>query len=107
MPEDFLRAGLETPDVCIGTDARFTPPRLAQIARERFERAGFSTALDYPYAGCYVPNAARSGEIDCASVMLEFNKRVYLDNAEKTVLPKIGEISALIREIAAEGIVDI
>lgn len=107
VPGDFLRAGTETPDVCIGTDARFTPPRLVQIVQEHFQNAGFSTALNYPYSGCYVPNAARSGEIECVSIMLEFNKRVYMGNTDNKYSPKIGEISSVIREIVAEGIVGI
>lgn len=106
VPRDFLCAGIETPDVCIGTDARFTPPRLAQLTQKRFQDAGFSTALNYPYSGCYVPNAALQSEIDCASIMLEFNKRVYMGDIEKKNAPMMGKISAIIREIVAEGIVD-
>ncbi len=107
VPGDFLRNGGETPDVCIGTDTHFTPPRLAQIAQEHFQKAGFTTVLNYPYSGCYVPNAALTGEIDCASIMLEFNKRIYMGNTEKKYSPMIGKISSIIREIVAEGIIDI
>ena len=107
VPRDFLRAGVETPDVCIGTDTRFTPPRLVQLTQKRFQDAGFSTALNYPYSGCYVPNAALQGEVDCASIMLEFNKRVYMGNIKEKYSPMIGKISSIIREIVAEGIVDV
>ncbi len=79
VPAAQLEAGRATPDVCIGTDTHFTPPELAAIVKDRFEEAGFTTAENYPYRGCLVPNYAMAGRGDCISVMLEFNKRVYLD----------------------------
>lgn len=73
VPKDFLREGRKTPEVCIGTNPHFTPPALAETAERRFREAGFTTARNYPYSGCLVPNAALSGEVDCIAVMLEFN----------------------------------
>ncbi len=102
VPEDFLRDGIETPDVCIGTDTRFTPPQLVQITRDHFEKAGYSTALNYPYEGCYVPNAVLTGSRDCVSIMLELNRRVYSDDRGLLIARKLEEIRKIIRQITAE-----
>ncbi len=102
VPKDFLRQGKRTPDVCIGADPRFTPLSLIQFARYRFEEAGFSTELNYPYNGCYVPCPAVSGKIDCLSIMLEFNKRTYLDLHGKLDDDK----ASMIRKVMERIIVD-
>ena len=102
VPQDFLVPGIETPDVCIGTDARFTPQMLSFIVSKRFEEAGFTTAENYPYSGCYIPNSARTGKSDCFSVMLEFNKRTYLDKDGNVDEDKAGSIRDAIRKIIVD-----
>jgi len=42
------------PAVCLGTDPYHTPAALLDTARPLFARCG-DTALDTPFAGCYVP----------------------------------------------------
>ena len=52
----------------------------AELRRETLVWAeGFVTARNFPYSGSLVPNAVLGQEIscDCASIMLEWNKRVY------------------------------
>ena len=105
VPASHLRPGHETPDVCIGTDERFTPPELRNVCARIFTEAGFSTAENDPYTGCLVPNAVfgGSGQCDCISVMLEFNKRCYL-RADGTSDPEILErIRSCIREAVSAG----
>ena len=104
VPADFLLPGRETPDVCIGTDPVFTPPWLCAAVKTRFEKAGFSTAENYPYSGCLIPNTVIAGNGDCISVMLEFHKRVYLDAAGKPDEKKTSRIRKVIEKIVAECI---
>ncbi len=80
VPKEFLKAGEAAPDVCIGTDPVFTPSKLVSIVQNRLEEAGLSTTLNYPYTGCYVPNAAMNGKGNCVSIMLEFHRRTYLED---------------------------
>ncbi len=61
VPKEFLKAGQPTPDVCIGTDPIHTPPKLLSIVRDRLEAAGLSAAINYPYQGCFVPDAVMQG----------------------------------------------
>ncbi len=102
VPRDFLLKGKSTPDICIGSDPRFTPLSLIQFARHRFEEAGFTIEQNYPYTGCYVPTSAVSGKSDCISIMLEFNKRTYLDANGKLDEDK----AAVIRKVMEKIIVD-
>ena len=101
VPKDFLREGTVTPDVCIGTDPRFTPPALAETAERHFRRAGFSTARNYPYAGCFVPNAVLAGEADGIAVMLEFHRRVYCDGGGTPIPEAAQRIARIVQELTA------
>ena len=73
-------AGRNMPDLCIGTDEKYTPPVLTKIVRSAFSAAGYSTDLNYPYTGTFVPHVVLDGgsDCDCVSIMLELNKRTYL-----------------------------
>ena len=104
VPADLLPEGVRTPDLCIGTDARFTLPELTEIVRKRFEQAGFTVGLNTPYAGCYVPNAVLSGacDTDLAAVMLEIHKRTYCDGEGRSVPEKLRGIELVIRQIVAD-----
>lgn len=104
VPEDFQLADAEMPDVCIGVDSVFTPEHLIASAEKNFRIAGFSTALNYPYSGCYIPNSVMSGEneSDFISVMIEINKRIYLDSEEDTDFKQIDIIQQAIRQIITE-----
>ncbi len=102
VPSDLLTRGKPTPDICIGTDPRFTPPHLIRSVRRRFEEAGFTTEQNYPYSGCYVPASAISGESDCLSVMLEFNRRVYLNEDGKPDGDRTAGIRRILERIIAD-----
>ncbi len=104
VPQEQLRAGVETPDVCIGTHSRFTPAALVETVENRLDEAGLSFALNYPYSGCLIPNTVLSGEegYDFIGVMLEFHKRTYCDENRKPIREKLSRHRELIRQIAAD-----
>ena len=102
VPTDFLEPGRRLPDVCIGADSKFTPLSLTVIAKYRFEEAGFSTDINYPYSGCYVPNSAQTGDSDCISVMFEFNKRIYLNESGEIDEKKRSSIQTVLEKIIAD-----
>jgi len=101
VPRDFMEEGHSTPDICIGADDQYTPPALVEIIQRRFQEAGFSTEVNYPYSGTFVPNAVLSGKrgCDCVSVMLEINKRIYCDQNGNSISKKLDEIQDIIRRI--------
>ena len=103
VPEDFLDGDRPLPEVCIGTDPRMTPVSLIVSVKTRLEEAGFTTAVDYPYTGCYIPESAAEGKSDCLPIMLQFNKRIYLDGNgevdEKKAAVIRGRIEKILRDI--------
>ena len=101
VPGAFLRGSVPTPDLCVGTDPRFTPPWLLENVVNRFTGAGLSVAVNYPYSGCFVPDAAMQGvmESDLICVMLEFHRRAYLDETGRKSAEKVCRIRRVIREI--------
>ena len=104
VPKAQLRPGLRTPDVCLGADERFTPEALVSAAEELLRRAGLSTARNYPYAGSMVPNAVLSGkaDCDCASLMLEWNKRVTCKKDGTPDAETLARIRALTLQLAEQ-----
>ena len=104
VPEDFLREGVRTPDLCIGADERYTPSGLMETVKRRFSEAGFTIAVNYPYCGCYIPNIVLSGRsiCDCISIMLEFHKRTYCDDRGRFVPKRLGVIREIIRQVIVD-----
>ena len=70
------------PDICIGTDDFHTPVHLAAEAVALFEKAGFRTAVNRPFAGAIVPIKYYCRDPAVASIMIEVNRGLYMD--EKT-----------------------
>lgn len=101
VPRDFLRSGMEPPDLCVGVDARFTPPGLVSDVVSGFQAIGLTVAVNYPYSGCYVPEAVMNGETCCdfSGIMLEFHRKVYLDSQDSLVQKKVEKIQDVIRQI--------
>lgn len=104
VPHDFLREGIPMPDLCIGTDERYTPPALTEIVQRRFAEAGFGMAVNYPYPGCFVPDCVMSGRSACdyIGIMLEFHRNAYLDVSGEPDPVKTERIRRVIRQIMAD-----
>ena len=102
LPEHLRkRAGGRIPDVCIGTDREYTPPELTACAERCAKEAGLSHMTDTPYCGTFVPNAVMKGNAGCdlISVMLEINKRVYLDGDGKVIDAKADLLREMVLRI--------
>ena len=104
LPPFARRTGPVTPDLCIGTDPRFTPPRLREIVRSRFTAAGFTTAENNPYSGLYIPECATQENSPCdfVGIMLEFHRRAYCNGQREAIRERIERIRSVIREIMAD-----
>jgi N-formylglutamate amidohydrolase len=66
-------------DICIGTDAFHTclPIRDAMVATA--EEEGYSVSVDAPFAGALVPLSSYRKDRRILSVMIEVNRRLYMD----------------------------
>jgi N-formylglutamate amidohydrolase len=66
-------------DFCIGTDAFHTAPELRKAFVEAFSTHGYSVAVDTPFSGSMVPASKYLVDARVQSIMVEVNRRLYLD----------------------------
>ena len=74
-----LDQSTERPDICIGADGFHTPERLRDRVCDEFEKLGYSTTVNKPFAGTIVPMAYYQKESCVMSIMVEVNRRLYMD----------------------------
>ena len=78
---DDLAVGENLPDFCLGTDGFHTPGILIERAKSFLESKGYSVAINYPYSGSMVPMAYYKKDKRVKTLMLEMNKRLYLNQS--------------------------
>jgi N-formylglutamate amidohydrolase len=93
-----LDKSVPRPDFCIGTDAFHTPDGLVQTARQLLEKKGYSTEINRPYAGTLVPLTFYRQDARVSSIMIEVNRKLYMDEATGEKTTRFDEI----RQTAAE-----
>jgi len=88
----------DRPDFCIGTDDYHTPPGLAATAVDFLEGQGYIVAVNWPFAGSMVPGKYYRKDASVRSIMVEVNRRLYLDDAEgfERTRGMIGELLGLL-----------
>lgn len=69
----------ERPDINIGTDPFHTPMELIEKTRSYFESHGLKVWIDRPYNGTIVPTEYYQKNKNVESIMIEINRRLYLD----------------------------
>jgi N-formylglutamate deformylase len=74
LPYELHGAG-PRPPACLGTDSRHTPPALLEAARAAFP----GTALNSPFAGCYVPLDHYGTDTPVTALMIEIRRDQYMD----------------------------
>ena len=67
------------PDICIGADDFHTPDWIIDKLFEEFEGFGYSTAVNKPFSGTIVPLPYYKKEPKVLSVMIEVNRKLYMD----------------------------
>jgi N-formylglutamate amidohydrolase len=65
--------------ICIGTDAFHTPAAVRDAIVAAADEEGYSVALDAPFAGALVPLASYRKNKRISSIMIEVNRRLYMD----------------------------
>jgi N-formylglutamate deformylase len=76
------------PDVCIGTDAFHTQPKLEATLVNSFQEYGYSVAINSPFTGSLVPMNFYQEDKRVSSVMIEINRRLYTNTAHYFNLQK-------------------
>ncbi len=67
------------PDFCVGTDDYHTPPELRDALVESVKRMGFTVRVNSPFSGSITPMKYYGSDKRVSSVMIEVNRRLYMD----------------------------
>lgn len=67
------------PDICIGVDGHHTPEVLVDILKFNFEKSGYVVGINSPFAGSIVPLTYYKQEKKVISVMIEVNRKLYMN----------------------------
>ena len=104
LPDYIRRRTDRMPDVCIGTDPIYTSYELIRRVEKCLDEAGLEYRINKPYSGTFVPGAVLKGNSSCdlVSVMLEFNKNIYLDKIGKADEAKALRIREVMNRIVTE-----
>jgi N-formylglutamate deformylase len=87
------------PDICIGTDAWHTPARLERELSDAASAAGSSVLVDRPFAGALVPAKHYRREPKVRAIMIEINRRLYMDEQTGERRPTFCTIRQTISEM--------
>jgi len=89
---------LPRPDFNIGTDSFHTSKQHIERASEFFADRGYCLGVDWPYAGSIVPMAHYRKDQHVQSIMLEVNRRLYVDEGSGDRLPQFESIRGVVQE---------
>ena len=89
---------LPRPDFNIGTDSFHTSKALIEKASEFFVERGYSLGVDWPYAGSIVPMVHYRKDQRVQSIMLEVNRRLYMDERSGDKLPQFDSIREVVQK---------
>jgi N-formylglutamate deformylase len=106
LPYELDQTG-QRADFCIGTDPFHTPSSVRDVIVAAIKEAGYSVAIDVPFAGALVPLASYRRDRRVWSVMIEVNRRLYMDEhsglknrAFEQVRVLVGQLIAIAAEAA-------
>ncbi|HWR22446.1 MAG TPA: N-formylglutamate amidohydrolase [Feifaniaceae bacterium] len=74
-----LKCLFKRPDICIGTDSFHTPGSLRDTMLEAARKEGMYARTNTPYSGSITPIAHYRRDGRVKSVMVEVNRRLYMD----------------------------
>lgn len=92
----------ERPDFNIGTDPYHTPQVLIGISADFFEKAGYSLGIDWPYQGSVVPLEHYQKNKNVHTIMLEINRRLYLNGTSNEKSKDYNHIKSLVSAFIKE-----
>jgi len=92
----------DRPDICIGTDEVHTPEPLARLIEAFCAGRGLRTARNRPYRGTYVPQKHHHTDQRVSSVMIEVNRRLYLDEESGARSRAFPAIKTLLADLVAQ-----
>ncbi len=97
-----VEQSLLRPEICIGTDAYHTPASLRDAAVQLFEEAGFTTAVNQPFAGAMVAQGFYQTDKRVVALMIEVRRDLYMDERNIEKLAVFDAVRRRIRSVIRE-----
>ncbi len=91
LPYEFDQS-TDRPDICIGSDDFHTPPWLMKRCVSLFEEYGLKAVINKPFSGSLVPGKYYRSSRDVLSVMIEVNRKLYMDESSSLKNENFGNI---------------
>jgi N-formylglutamate deformylase len=86
------------PDFNIGTDPLHTPAKYIEVSIKYFESKGFTLGVDQPYSGAIVPLQYYKKDKKVQSIMLEINRKGYLNEPANEKSIRYPDIKQIVQE---------
>jgi len=86
----------DRPDICLGTNSFHTPTELTSTTREFFRNSDLTVAIDKPFAETFVPLNYHQSDSRVFSLMVEINRKLYMDEKNGQKLESFGEMKSMI-----------
>jgi len=96
----------DRPDICTGTDAFHTPASLADGFVGRFSEEALAVARNRPFSGTIVPMRYFRNDPRVMSIMIEVNRRLYLDEATGKAGERFAYVQSMLAKVL-EALVDL
>lgn len=87
------------PDICLGTDDFHTPHSAMDWLADAFRSCGYSVELNRPYSGSMVPMRHYRLDARVASVMIEINRGIYMDEETGRKSERFNEVRTHVARI--------
>ena len=107
LPYELDQTSLRA-DICIGTDPFHTPQTVRDAIIAAAEADGYSVAVDTPFSGALVPLSSYRKDHRILSVMIEVNRRLYMEEKSGKKKHGLGKVCATLGRLvmaAAEAAV--
>ena len=92
----------DRPDFNIGTDPYHTPKALIEQSVEFFKKLGYTIGVDWPYRGSIVPLEHYYKNKNVQTIMLEINRKLYLNEPTNEKSVRYEEIGKVTKEFILE-----
>jgi N-formylglutamate deformylase len=89
------------PDFCIGTDPSHTPKELIEIVERTIKGSGYTVGMDRPYSGSLVPMAFYKKDQRVASIMIEVNRSLYMNEQTGAKNMRFDVVKGIIQTLLA------
>lgn len=104
LPYEIFDNEAIRPAICIGTDDYHTEKTLKSIFMDEFSKSGWDVNINTPFSGALVPKSRYQRDKRVSAIMIEINRKLYID--ELTGLPNgnIEEFSKKIQNICMTAV---